>query len=345
MNKINWKLFEVGEIFTIITGALLKPSNLKSGLLPRITATSFNNGISTFTNEITHKNFRKYNNFISVSFLGDVFYQQNEVSLDMKIHGLKLKDRKLTKELAIYLIPLIKKFAQKYSYGNQLSSSVLARQKLLLPITESGSIYWEFMHNYIQDIEMKGINETLSFLNNESKKVYDFMEVSLSDVKWSVYTLEDIVEISSGVRLTKSNMKVGNRPFIGATEFNNGITNYVLNSNSSLDYNVLGINYNGSVCQGFYHPYEAIFSDDVKRLKFKNGINNEYTLKFLLTVIEKQRNKYQYGYKFNEKRMKKQKVVLPTTDDNSLDFKFMENYIKKLKFNSITKALNFLENN
>ena len=42
-------------------------------------------------------------------------------------------------------------------------------------------------------------------------------------------------------------MQDGNIPFIGATDSNNDITNFVSNTNVSHDKNVLGVNYNGSV--------------------------------------------------------------------------------------------------
>ncbi len=54
-------------------------------------------------------------------------------------------------------------------------------------------------------------------------------------------------------------MKKGNKPFIGATDSNNGITAFVSNTNTSEDSNILGVNYNGSVVDNFYHPYKAIF--------------------------------------------------------------------------------------
>src|SRR5699024_11618902 len=106
-------------------------------------------------------------------------------------------------------------------------------------------------------------------------KVGDSKEVALNNANWQIYIIDDIIDISNGVRLTSADMNEGVRPFIGATEYNNGITNYVSNTNKSQDSNVLGINYNGSVCEGFYHQYEAIFSDDGKRLKLKDGVNNE----------------------------------------------------------------------
>ena len=125
-------------------------------------------------------------------------------------------------------------------------------------------------------------------------------------------------------------MVKGERPFIGATDSNNGITNFVSNTNASLDSNVLGVNYNGNgVAIGFYHPYEAIFTDDVKRIKFKQHDGNKYIYMFLKAAILKQKSKYQYGYKFSGERMNRQKVLLPVTNDESPDFKYMEYYMRK----------------
>lgn len=88
------------------------------------------------------------------------------------------------------------------------------------------------------------------------------------NIQWKSFWLEDIVDIYSGVRLTKANQSFGRRPFIGSTDGNNGVTAFISNENNSLDSNVLGVNYNGSVVDNFYHPYECLFSDDVKRFHF-----------------------------------------------------------------------------
>ena len=124
-------------------------------------------------------------------------------------------------------------------------------------------------------------------------------------------------------------MKVGKRPFIGATDSNNSITAWVDNTNESLDKLVLGVNYNGSVVETFFHPYECIFSDDVKRLHLKNGITSYHVMLFLKTMIIQQKVKFEYGYKFNEKRMKRQKILLPVTDEDSPDWQFMEEYMRR----------------
>lgn len=155
--------------------------------------------------------------------------------------------------------------------------------------------------------------------------------MKLSDRKWKEFKLEDIFTIRSGVRLEKKNLIKGNLPFITAISLNNGISDFVSNNNSSEDSNILGVNYDGSVVENFYHPYKAIFSDSVKRLKLKNVKGNKYIYLFLKAVIYKQKNKYQYGYKFNSGRMKKQFILLPVIH-NQPDYEFMEEYIKENYF-------------
>ncbi len=153
--------------------------------------------------------------------------------------------------------------------------------------------------------------------------------------------MEDVVQIINGVRLTKADMTVGNRPFVGASEANNGLTEFVGNTNSSLDQGVLGVNYNGSVGFSFYHPYEALFSDDVKRVRWKDETaNNKYTLLYLSTAIAQQRGKYAYGYKFNAQRMKRQIIMLPSQADGTPDFAYMEQTMRVMEYDVLKTYLN-----
>ena len=154
--------------------------------------------------------------------------------------------------------------------------------------------------------------------------------------------MEELLSIESGERLTKADMSIGNRPFIGASDSNNGVTCFVDNLNASLDSNVLGVNYNGSMCYAFYHPYEALFSDDVKRVRWKEAkANNPYTLLYLSVAIAQQRDKYAYGYKFNSLRMKRQLLLLPTTPDGAPDWAFMAAYMQRLEGESLRQVIAF----
>lgn len=164
----------------------------------------------------------------------------------------------------------------------------------------------------------------------------------LDKIEWKEFWIEDILRVSSGVRLTKENQSSGKRPFVGATEYNNGITSFVDNSNASLDSNVLGVNYNGSVVENFYHSYECIFSDDVKRLSWlDDSVQNQYTYLFLKQCILQQKIKYAYGYKFNAHRMRRQKIVLPVDEKGQPNYQYMKEFMQIQEIKEQYKVLDF----
>lgn len=137
-------------------------------------------------------------------------------------------------------------------------------------------------------------------------------------------------------------MDSGNIPFIGATDSNNGITGWIATVNSSFDRNVLGVNYNGSVVENFYHGYGCVFSDDVKRLHLKNHADNKFILLFVKTLILQQKVKYTYGYKFNGQRMERQKILLPVDERGYPDYAYMEQYGKQLMVQCYQRYLNYI---
>ncbi len=174
MKKIDtskWKRFSVADIFEtkktgkrvqVPTGASVGAKDLKKGNVPRITASHSNNGIVGYFNSC-HKNYRVYENFISVSFLGAVFYQKSKASLDIKVHCLKPKDCELNTYTAIFLVSVLKNEIGKISYDNQLSSTSILNLSFMLPAIECAQFYkpdFAFMQNFMHGIE-KSVNADL----------------------------------------------------------------------------------------------------------------------------------------------------------------------------------------
>ena len=167
----------------------------------------------------------------------------------------------------------------------------------------------------------------------------------LNDVIWKPFAISDIFTIGAGKRLEKSNMCKGKIPFVGSSDSNNGITAFISNINNSYDGNVLGVNYNGSVVENFYHPYHAIFSDDVKRFHLKRFKGNKYIYLFFKVIILQQKCKFQYGYKFNEERMQSQQILVPVTLEGTPDYVFMEEYMRTKEKDLINRYLRYILNN
>lgn len=94
--------------------------------------------------------------------------------------------------------------------------------------------------------------------------------------------------------------------------------------------------------ENFYHPYEAIFSDDVKRVHWKDKNQKiKYTYLFLKQMILQQKEKYAYGYKFNSKRMNRQKILLPIDELGNIDFVYMKKYMQIEEIKEAYKILDY----
>lgn len=153
----------------------------------------------------------------------------------------------------------------------------------------------------------------------------------LSEKTWEPRAIQDVFMISPGKRLEARNRKPGNRPFIGALDNSNGVVQFVSDANASLDRNVLGVNYNGNgMGIGFYHPYECVFSDDVKRFHLRDTADTKELCLFSKTLIEKQRGKFGYLYKFNANRMAATSIMLPVDDAGEPDYAYMASYANEI---------------
>ncbi|MBO6036762.1 MAG: restriction endonuclease subunit S [Acetobacter sp.] len=129
---------------------LISSNALRNGKIPRISAKSDNNGIlGYFNTKDGLDNARHYENFISVSFFGDVFYQPFEASVEMKVHVLKLKRHSFTQKTGLFFASAIAKcLRNRFTYGSQLSSSKLKNNNYFITLpTINNQIAFDFMQD------------------------------------------------------------------------------------------------------------------------------------------------------------------------------------------------------
>lgn len=331
-----WKAFEIKQLFSIENGNGETQKNTRPGMIPYVSATNENNGIVKYTNCIPKHSGKT----ISVSDFGIAYYQEKAYS---GTHIIVLNPKfKINKYIGQFITTCItKSLYKKYSFGYAVSIKRFPNEKILLPIDNKELPDYKYMEDYIKILWNKQANKSKEFIKKQLDKLQYKKISNLNEVEWKEFFIEEIFNIKPGKRLEKRNMESGTIPFIGSSDSNNGITNYISNTNKTLDKNVLGVNYNGSVVQNFYHPYECIFSDDVKRLHLLHIADDKYILLFFKNIILKQKVKYRYGYKFNEKRMKRQIIMVPTK--NSIPYyEFMKQYMMNSEFLILKKCLSYL---
>ena len=341
LDKVEWKTFRFTEVFQEIQrGKRLTKANQTDGPKPYISSTAENNGVDAFIgNETGIRKFEDVLTLANSGSVGSTFYQQFEfVASD---HVTALKSENADKYAYLFLSTVVKRLEEKYSFNREINDTRIKREKVILPADKQGNPDFQYMSDFVKKLELDKVQEVLEYIYIRVKII---LEEKVCEISWKDFWIEDVCEIKSGVRLTKANQEIGLRPFVGASDSDNGVTAFVSNKNKSLDANVLGVNYNGSVVDNFYHPYEAIFSDDVKRLKWKDEIyGNKYTYLFLKQMILSQKIKYAYGYKFNGERMKRQKIMLPVTEAGSPDYDYMKAYMQRQELEKIFKILNYLQ--
>lgn len=316
------------------------------GNIPYITRTDKCNGIDLFVSETQNEKYQiDKSNTISIGLdTQTVFYQTHKFFTGQNIQVLS--NPNLNKYNAQFICRLLKVQLQKFNWGgNGATLGRLAKTKIMLPVDDSGNPDYLFMESYVKLEEQAKNEKYIAYVKKQLKKL-EYKEVPvLEEKEWGECFIggeNGIFTISSGKRLTKADMDNGTIPFIGATDSNNGITNWVATANVTFDSNVLGVNYNGSVVENFYHPYRCIFSDDVKRLHLKNHKDNKFILLFLKSIILNQKSKYTYGYKFNAHRMERQKILLPMNEQGKPDYEYMEQYSKNITIVKFKKYLSFI---
>jgi hypothetical protein len=152
--------------------------------------------------------------------------------------------------------------------------------------------------------------------------------ISLNSRDWRFFKYSDIFDLKKGKRVTKKDLLPGTTPYVTAIATNNGITDYI-NLSPDHDGNVISVNYDGSVGEAYYQrkPFFALDSVNVLYPKFRL---NQYIATFLITLIKKEKFKFNYGRKWHLKRMRETKIFLPVDNDGNPDWLFMDEYIRSL---------------
>lgn len=238
MGKIDtsgWKEFRIKDLFEtqkkgnklqVPTGASVPVQDLlEDGATPRITVTGSNNGIFGFY-DYCGKNiadYRAFNNFVSVSFLGTVFYQEGDVTLDMKVHCLKPKGITLNKYTGRFLVGAIRASLRESTYSDQISSSILPEMSIKLPATPNGAPDWTYMESYMASLETK-VAESLTMLQaakDAEKKKVDTRE-------WGKFRVGELFDIKHPAARSEKKYCEGEINYVSSGAFNNGVSNKLM---------------------------------------------------------------------------------------------------------------------
>lgn len=347
LNQIEWGEFYIGGLdglFEISRGnAKNVTTRTKEGEVALISSKGIYNGFNFFTipepNEIIYENVITINNNGSVGY---AYYHPYKFIATSDVTILRLKHQASMKS-KLFLITILNKLQEKYSYGYKMSDERLNRQILKLPIDCIGNINWSFMESYIEMELVKKKADYHRFIKGEFEKLEYCDLPDLKNKKWIDFPITYIFpEIKRGKRLIKKNQKPGNIPYVSSTSQNNGIANFVSNKEGVRYFNnCLTIANSGSVGSSFYHPYKFVASDHVTYLK--NNKFDKYIYLFIATISKRFSEKYNFNREINDNRIQREKLFLPANEYNEPDYEFMRKFIMNIMFDKYHLLLKYLE--
>ena len=124
---------------------------MKDGNIRFIGASSMNNGITAYISN--DENIHPANT-MTVSYngsVGETFYQDKEFWASDDVNVLYPKFE-LTKEIALFIAPIIKKAGSKYEFINKWKKEDMENDIIKLPIKANGEPNYDYMNIFMKSI-------------------------------------------------------------------------------------------------------------------------------------------------------------------------------------------------
>jgi len=290
-------------------------------------------------------------NSITVDIFGNTFYRDYEFGAGDDT-GVYWNDKQnYSKEVMMFLATAMQlSTAGKFSYGKKLRSSKSLDLKILLP-TKNNAIDFDFMEEFIAEIEAERVAEIEAYLTAAGFKdteltAEEAAALNKDDVEWREYRLGDLFEIKSYKKRFDANkttlVEGTGHPYIVRQGHSNGQKGYIdedikfLNEGNT-------ISFGQDTATAFYQEKPYFTGDKIKILKLKSDKFSKLNALFFITAVNKAFSDFSWGASsYNIDTIKSQKLLLPTKN-NSIDFDFMEHFIRAIEKEIIRGVVEFGE--
>ena len=248
-------------------------------------------------------------NYMDVDFIGttDIVAGYNE---------------KLNMYNGLFIATILCQERPKYSFGRKWKTH-LKDTIVRLPQTPAGAPDWNFMEEYIKSLNHKPL--TTSNRGQGS--------CTLDVEKWKECKISDLFNIYTGGDLILSEIEDGEYPIASNSSNNNNIAFY-----SSFIPNRKLFNHTCSISiadrgafKAFVQPKDFYIGTRAKGLECKDKDISIASLLFIVTVINQQSFRFSYGYNCCA-HLNDMIIKLPMKEDGSINYDFMESYIKSLPY-------------
>lgn len=330
------KEFKIGEILSVQKGYDISEEELsKEGNVAYIKAQTDNNGISTYID--FNKHFKRGISSVDVGRQGVCFIHTYPFFVSGNNLALIPDNDEITNDCLVYLSAIIgKKFQERSKTYGRLGLSRMKESEIFVPINDNGDPDWDYMGDYISNIERDYVDSVKSFNDRELRildTIYADTESPGEPYEYKEFRVGDVFNVSTGSYCP--GLEKGEVARISTKSTNNGILGYFDSSNyngSRHEENCITVNFFGSDGGVFYHKNEVSLDLKVHALKPKDHDLNKEIALYLCSSLIKALSGYSYANQLSSSKLKKDDIfiTLPSTPDGSIDWDYMEKYISNI---------------
>lgn len=334
MQKVEWGKFRLGDLFDIQNTLSFNKDILTIGdEYDYVTRTSQNQGILQSTGFVNQENINESGIWSLGLLQMDFFYRRKPWYAGQFVRKIIPKIQ-LSEKAILYFTTLLN--SQK-----RILLSVLVRDvdrvfkeaNVVLPIKKKGKINFEFIENFISELESERLSKLNAYLSVTGLKKYELTseEQRLLDeynsFKWKTYNLEKLYGSSTRGRRLKSDDRIaGELPFVTAGEANEGISAFIGNNVTVFPRNTTTIDMFGSAK---YRNYEYGGDDHVAIVHTEKLPKNAAI--FVTTAIHKSAHNGQFDYSKNFYATDADELNISLPENDGLpDYKRMETFISAI---------------
>ena len=166
-----WHEFYIGELFDVSRPAARNKDDYQIGSVPFVASGSVNNGVMKLCAPFEGEELDN-GCCITVSPVdGSTFFQP----MDFLGRGgagssiLMLRCNSLNLYRGQFIVRTIKKTCSKYTYGHMGNKDSIKRERIMLPVTDSGEPDYAYMEQYVKNMMVRKYKQYMSFLDRSHK--------------------------------------------------------------------------------------------------------------------------------------------------------------------------------
>jgi hypothetical protein len=322
-----------------------------SNSLPYVVRTTTNNGLRGFIIEDeTYANEGNTLSFAQDTF--SVFYQKQKYFTGNKVKVLKGKFENQSEQVMSYLTVCFQKALSEFTWGVGSTVESIVETKIMLPVYDN-KINFDFMEAFIATLKAERLATLKAYLtvtglsNTTLSAEEDSVLSSLESQTWKTFEVKQLFSIKNTHSILSRDIvpNSGKIPYLTAGQSNNSVGTHIQFDNAYIDEgNCIFI---GGKTFVVTYQKDQFFSNDSHNLALYHKELDKRTknnLLFMATSIYKSLSPlYSWGDSISNKKIQKDIMQLPITDDGLPDYDTMNLVVSALQKVVIQGVVSYLD--